>query len=300
MLDQAPGSTIRRKGLYSTTGFNRVVYRCYPPGYGWVGIYQGKGNDPLTWAYDAAQGKPGCVFNVSQVSLPIFTSPFPTFVQYNHGTGFDFAKAPYNLLDVSEFGQAGSSAATVVDWRGRDRSNAGFINGHDGHDWGLPKNTPIYSVAAGTVVLARNFQTPCTGSDSKVQKEVAIRHTVSNPSGYRERFVTYYAHLSSYSVKVGDFVQKGKAIGLSGNTGCSSAPHLHFGTIRETNTADQPVEPVQWFDDAQHNSGRDEAIEPYGWDTPRGFDPWSYRAYPAGALSVNLWATGKAPSTGNW
>src|SRR5262245_49221034 len=50
---QGSGGTIQRKGLYAVNGVNRVVYRCYPPGYGWVGIYEGTGNDPLGWAFDA-------------------------------------------------------------------------------------------------------------------------------------------------------------------------------------------------------------------------------------------------------
>src|SRR5262249_29413519 len=42
-----PGGTIQRKGLYANNNWNRVVYRCYPPNFGWVGIYDGWGNDPV-------------------------------------------------------------------------------------------------------------------------------------------------------------------------------------------------------------------------------------------------------------
>ena len=37
-----------------------------------------------------------------------------------------------------------------------------------------------------------------------------------------------YAHFSETNVELGDFVQAGQTIGLTGNHGCSSAPHLHF------------------------------------------------------------------------
>jgi murein DD-endopeptidase MepM/ murein hydrolase activator NlpD len=276
------------------------VYRCYPPGYGWVGVYQGWGNDPLTWAYNAAQGKPGCIFNVSPTAMPIFDAPFSLSAGYSHASGHDFAKAPYNTLNVQDFGQVGSTTATIVDWKGRDKSQGGYINNHSGHDWGMPKGTAIRSAADGVVVMARDFQTDCLGSDSKYQKEVAVRHTVVGASGYYERFLTYYAHFQSYGVSVGDVVTKGQILGYSGNTGCSSGPHLHFGVIRLTNTADQLEETVHWYNTSQHSDAGDKDIEPYGWEPPMGFDPWSYKGYPQGALSLDLWRHGQAPSVGAW
>ncbi len=39
---------------------------------------------------------------------------------------------------------------------------------------------------------------------------------------------TWYMHLDAYAVKLGDSVKQGQIIGFSGNTGDSSAPHLHF------------------------------------------------------------------------
>jgi murein DD-endopeptidase MepM/ murein hydrolase activator NlpD len=295
-----PGGTIQRKGLYASNNWNRVVYRCFPPNYGWVGLYQGWGNDPLTWAYNAAQGKPGCIFTVSPVSLPIFDAPFLTAVSYSLGTGFDYARPPYTTLDVpAEFGQPGSSMATIVDWKGRDRS-AGYVNDHAGHDWLMPTGTPILAAADGVVIMARSWQSPCSGSDSVYQKEIAIQHTVYGANNYYERFVTYYAHLSLLSVSQGQAVTKGQTIGLSGNTGCSSAPHLHFGALRLTNTADKRLEALHFYDPPVHSDGGDKVIDPYGWAAPMGFDPWSWKAYPEGALSLYLWRAGQAPQTGSW
>lgn len=295
------GGTVQRRGLYASNGVNRVVYRCFPPGFGFVGIYEGLGNAPLSAAFNAAlvDKKPGCIFNVAPTAMALFDSPFPLSAPYTHASGVDFARG--RTLDVHDFGQPGSSKATIVDWKGRDVSNMGFLDDHAGHDWLMPRGTPIRAVASGVVTMARDFSSGCTGSDSPLQKEAAITHTVIGTSAsYYEKFLTYYAHLSSYTVQPGQVVNKGDVIGFSGNTGCSTAPHLHFGVIRLTNTSDKLEEVVHFFDTSQHSDATDKLIEPYGWAAPKGFDPWSWMYYPQGALSVYLWRPGQDPGTGNW
>ena len=290
------GGKVQRRGLYANNNWNRVVYRCFPLNYGFVGIYEGVGNGPLSAAFAAAQvdNKPGCIFNVTPTAMPVFDSPFSLSVSYSHASGVDFARG--KTLNVHDFGQPGSTMAKVVDWKGRDVSSLGFLDDHAGHDWPLPKGTAIRAVAPGVVANARNFMTDCTGSDSPLQKEVSITHTVIGSSAsYYEKFLTYYAHLSSYIVKQGQIVKKGDIIGYSGNTGCSTQSHLHFGVIRLTNTSDKLEETVHFFDTKEHSDARDKLIEPYGWAAPKGFDPWSWMYYPEGALSVYLWRPGQAP-----
>ena len=53
-----------------------------------------------------------------------------------------------------------------------------------------------------------------------------------------------YLHLSKINVKVGDVVERGQVIGLSGDTGYTEGAHLHLG-IRIDNVA---IDPVKFFD----------------------------------------------------
>ena len=53
-----------------------------------------------------------------------------------------------------------------------------------------------------------------------------------------------YGHLSSFDVKVGDAVSKGKPIGRSGMTGLAAGDHVHFTMLLNG----RPVNPVEWWD----------------------------------------------------
>ncbi|WP_407931755.1 M23 family metallopeptidase [Citreicoccus inhibens] len=101
-------------------------------------------------------------------------------------------------------------------------------------------------------------------------KEVYIQHVVG--SGEREeRFVSYCAHLDSYTVVSGQRVVKGQVIEHSGRTGCVADPHVHLTVTRLTNTGSAYrracVIPSKAPPPMTRNS------EPYGWAAPRGFDP---------------------------
>lgn len=83
---------------------------------------------------------------------------------------------------------------------------------HKGQDWAVSKGTAVYASCGGTVKKA--------GWGSGYGYVVYIDH-----EGGRQ---TRYAHLSKVLVKVGQTVKQGEKIALSGNTGISSGPHLHF------------------------------------------------------------------------
>jgi murein DD-endopeptidase MepM/ murein hydrolase activator NlpD len=83
---------------------------------------------------------------------------------------------------------------------------------HMGLDFRVGTGTPIHATNNGTVILARPlyFEGNC----------VMIDHG--------QGLLTMYLHLSEFKVKEGDHVEAGQLVGLSGGTGRSTAPHLHF------------------------------------------------------------------------
>jgi len=96
---------------------------------------------------------------------------------------------------------------------------------HTGIDFTAPLGTPIY--ATGNGVITR-IQRDRTGYGTYL--------VIDHGYGYE----TLYAHLRDYSVKVGDEVTKGQKIATVGNTGTSTAPHLHY-EVRYRGNAINPI-----------------------------------------------------------
>jgi murein DD-endopeptidase MepM/ murein hydrolase activator NlpD len=90
--------------------------------------------------------------------------------------------------------------------------------GHNGIDFSARIGTPIYSAEAGTVLGTGNTDTSCNGVS--YGKWVLIQHN--------NGLTTLYAHLSTIQTYAGAKVGAREKIGLSGNTGYSTGPHLHF------------------------------------------------------------------------
>ncbi len=88
---------------------------------------------------------------------------------------------------------------------------------HKGIDIGVKENTEIIAVTEGVVTEVKN-------SDSYGN---TVRYSTND--GYE----ILYAHLNSILVKVGDNIKKGDIIALSGNTGVSTGPHLHYEITKE-------------------------------------------------------------------
>lgn len=85
---------------------------------------------------------------------------------------------------------------------------------HWGLDIAMPVGTPLIAMADGEVVHADSTD------DSDAGKHVAVRHA--------NGMVARYLHMSRVDVRRGQVVARGAVLGLSGNTGRSSGPHLHL------------------------------------------------------------------------
>ncbi len=91
---------------------------------------------------------------------------------------------------------------------------------HYGMDFTAPVGTPIYSTGDGKVIE--------TGGSSRTRVGFGLVVKVDHGYGYE----TLYGHLNSFAVKVGQEVKRGDLIGYVGNTGGSTAPHLHYEVHR--------------------------------------------------------------------
>lgn len=133
-----------------------------------------------------------------------------------------------------------------------------FINydGHNGYDLELSYQ-PVLAAGDGTVEYAGwNSPDPSAGYGQMV--------IINHHNGY----ATLYGHLSNLEVKTGDKVIAGQEIGISGSTGHSSGPHLHFSVFHDCQVTD-----------------------PYGW-TGQGRDP--LRDFN-GERAAYLWLPGRDP-----
>ena len=99
---------------------------------------------------------------------------------------------------------------------------------HWGVDFSINKGTPVYATGDGKVELVKS-------SFGGYGKQVEVHHGF----GYK----TKYAHLSRFIVKRGQKVKRGQLIAYSGNTGTSTAPHLHYEVIKDG----RKVNPVNFF-----------------------------------------------------
>lgn len=98
---------------------------------------------------------------------------------------------------------------------------------HWGIDISAPKGTPIYATADGVIEF--------TGRRGAFGNLVIINHGY----GYK----TQYGHMNNFAVKRKQKVKRGEIIGYVGNTGLSSAPHVHYDIVKDG----KRINPVNFF-----------------------------------------------------
>ncbi|WDH95151.1 peptidoglycan DD-metalloendopeptidase family protein (plasmid) [Paenibacillus urinalis] len=110
---------------------------------------------------------------------------------------------------------------------------------HKGIDFGIPVGTPIISSFDGVVTTVSYPSTNSTESNSNAGIYVSVKSSDPELSS-----TTRYLHLSEAFVEPGQLVRRGEIIGLSGNTGKSTGPHLHYEWIPE---GEEPVDPTPFI-----------------------------------------------------
>jgi murein DD-endopeptidase MepM/ murein hydrolase activator NlpD len=100
---------------------------------------------------------------------------------------------------------------------------------HLGFDLAQTTNMPVLAANSGNVIYADRLG--------------IYGNCVILDHGYTLQ--TLYGHMSKIAVKVGDTIQKGQAMGLSGSTGMAFGDHVHFSML----IAGIQVNPIEWWDE---------------------------------------------------
>ena len=99
---------------------------------------------------------------------------------------------------------------------------------HYGMDFTAKRGTPVYASGNGVVKRADN-------RSSGYGRHIRIDHGFG--------YVSLYAHLNAYNVRVGEKVKRGDVIGFVGSTGRSVGPHLHYEILKNN----QKINPLNFY-----------------------------------------------------
>jgi murein DD-endopeptidase MepM/ murein hydrolase activator NlpD len=149
---------------------------------------------------------------------------------YDKITSYFDHRFPYlgNQIEDTEFSK------TTLNFLGKELPEPYlYYSSHDGIDFGLPLNAPIYAVESGEA--------------SYFYQESGLGNTImiSHPNGY----LTLYGHLSNEDLvtKSKTTVIKNQKIGKVGMSGNTNGPHLHFTTYKGNKILNNKVDPFGWF-----------------------------------------------------
>lgn len=200
--------------------------------------------------------------------IKLTDNSFVDFYDDNIEPEIDIFTEGWNSKAVNPFKENDVPNSKVIDVTGyhmpvpgRVTSNYGwrpqFGRMHKGVDLALKVNDTVYAAFDGKVRLT-NYEAKGYGN------YVILRH----PNGLE----TVYGHLNKHLVKPNQTVKAGDPIGLGGNTGRSTGPHLHF----ETRFMGYAINPAAIFDFANHTIHTDTyTFSKKTYQQPRNFAPKS-------------------------
>jgi len=109
-----------------------------------------------------------------------------------------------------------------------ERTGKSGTTNHQGVDIPVPIGTKVYAPANGTIVAAYD-----TSSTNRCGKLIEI------DTG---KYLLKFCHLSDWKIRKGDVVKKGQVIGLTGDSGVATGPHLHYAISSKSGIAYNPVQ----------------------------------------------------------
>lgn len=157
-----------------------------------------------------------------------------------NGNGCCLEIGPHRFVTNSMNGKLDPSETFAIDWVQVDAQGLAYrTDGRKPEDW-FCYGAEILAVAPGTVVeVVRDLPNVAPGKNPEgltIAQIAGNRVIINMGSGH----YAMYAHLApgSIQLQVGDYVRQGQKLGLLGNTGNSSAPHLHFQVMDQPSSLD--------------------------------------------------------------
>jgi len=157
---------------------------------------------------------------------------------------------PWAVSPYDHFYFARPIAADNVNWPLAEYRYGGVFFApnivHTGVDIDADEGTPILAAGPGTVVSADwGLYTEAPGNvTDPYGQAVVVRHDF----GYKDQTLfTVYAHMSEIIAVVGQHVETGDVLGLVGDTGATTGPHLHFEVRLGANTFYSTSNPELWM-----------------------------------------------------
>lgn len=174
----------------------------------------------------------------------IFPTPYPSPESPWRPPGYPvpWAPTPYDHFYFSR-----PIAADEINWPLQDYRYGGDFFGdviHTGVDIPAPTGTPVLAVGHGRVVWA-GYGLYRGGYDETDPYGLAV--AIEHDFGYQDqKLYTVYGHMSQIDVALGQYLVSGERLGLVGETGRVTGPHLHFEVRLGKNTFFNTRNPELW------------------------------------------------------